>query len=328
MALLSTLSDIVSPSGRGALAFASLKKKSKLVSLLDKRSAFELGATSNLWKPTKVQDAMQTRAIDGAYSSDTTVSFADNVPDALRFIGGKLKWDNTYAADVKNGQNNINFDEQIGDIFNLFAENVDGKWMAGTGTSPDFIGLTKILNGTDDLPGFTGYKGVYGAEAQMSGTTPKSFNFLTATDKEIIRATNLWLSYCENPTDILMNQAVYSVYMALGFVKVAYTMEPNNVGSSLETLFGVPITVLNDTAIPNTETKLDGTVGATDKNTSMYITSLGEKSCSMITNSGLFYRDHDSVESKQAQVEEFEIRSNWRIRKKKSAVRINHLLAV
>ena len=328
MAVLGALSDIVSPSGRGAVAFASLLKKSKLVSLLNSRQAWELGATSNLWKPTKPQDAMQTRSLDSAYSNDTTLQFADNVAESLKFVGGKVKWDNSLEADVKNKMGTLNFEDQVGDVFNSFAENLDNKYMNGAGTGSDFKGLSVILDGTTDLPGYTSFKGVYGGESLMSGTTPKSFNFLTATDKEILRALNTWISYCEDPTDIIINPSLYSVLVALGFVKTTYGNDPTNLGSPLQSLFGIPITVLSETAMPNTEIKLGGTDGATDKNTSMYILSLGEKKYSMITNSGLFYRDHEAVENKQASVEEFEIRSAWRIRKKRSAVRINHLAAV
>jgi hypothetical protein len=325
MAQLSGLSKINSPSGRGNLALGYLLQESPFLAYLESQSAFEEGSTSFRYNVlADIAAAAAARAIGGSWTTSDKTPPSDQT-GSLRIHGGSIDIDRSHMADAENGVLNIDkWLEKLGvKQMRSFAQGYEGKLFNSDGSSNSIYGLTTILDGTTDIPGFTGVKGVANA-AEYTAATDDSMDLTNSTAQgEFIEMMELLLAQVSNPTAIVVNPSLAARISTIARVKHIIGESRDLFGRPISTYAGIPIVKVLATSILNTEE--DDNATPLTNTTSLYIMSPGEMRTSLVTNSGLEWNDYGTLEGKESYREKWEIRASWKIEESNSILRVRNL---
>ncbi len=303
-----------------------LLERSAYIRFLDQHSAFEELATDFLYRPTDDTATLRGRSLGGSYT------VTDKAPPALQsdklaFYGEAIDVDESHEADAARGLMDIDkwLDKMLRKTVRDWAKKYENAIFngAGTGTPLPMKGLSVLIDGTTDIPGFTGYKAIANA-ADADPDSGKSFDLSKAANEDaFIEALTLWLTQVDNPQGIVMNKEMFARMTTIARRK-------HMLGESRD-LFGVPVPTFNnvpmiqalDGSITNTED--DDTAEPLEVTTSIYIQSPGEMKYSIATNSGLHFHDVGELEGKESQRMRWEIRSENKIEEKDVILRVRNI---
>jgi hypothetical protein len=324
MPSLVSLSQINSPSGRGAGALATMLTKSAFLRYLDAQGAFELGGSTFNHKAIIAGSSLKTRAAGSAFSQ-TALTPASNQTTSQKIMGDSVKIDATYLRDAQKGLINIDawLKGELAERLSGFGKEVEVALFAGAGSGSTFKGLAAILDGSTDVPGFTSHKGVVDANDYDSGDYFDLSTITTSQCAKFKEMLNIVISTVDNPTAICVNRSMYGRLNTIAdLLKVGGT-SLDEFGNRVKMYDGITILPLADGAIPNDEDDDNGTpVGQT---TSIYVMGAAEAQCSIVTNSGLFYQDYDAPNASQQNEEWYEMSGAWKIQMKDSIRRIRFI---
>lgn len=332
MASLASLSSINSPSGRGANALSLILTKSLFLQYMESQSGYELDATNFRYRTYVPGSSLKVRPVGTGYSATALTPTAEQI-GSLAFLGDSVTIDVTYQRDADKKLNTVDMwlQGELRERMVSYGPGLEIQMFNGSGASNNMKGLKNILNGTDDVPGFTGHKGVVNAKTYQSGSAV-SFDMTTVTAAQAAKfkeMMNLVIGEVDNPTAIVCNRAAAGrITTFADALKVASTnSDYAGFGSRVKEYDGIPIIVLNDGAILNDEP--DDTSGSALTNTtSIYVMGVGEGILSQATNSGLYYQDYDSPTNEQKNQEWWEYAGQWKVASKNSVRRIRNLKIV
>lgn len=321
---LATLSNL--PTDRARLALALLLQESPFFRFMDVASAFEEDATDFTYRPVASTTTVSTRARGGSF---TAADVAPATPQSAsqKFMGFSIDVDAADFADAQAGRRNLDqwLDREYRSRFTSFAAGLEAKIFLGDpasdANSPK--GLKLILDGTTDVPGLTGYKGVANAKDAGSG------NSLDLTVTTYYDAFLEWLSLqiagVKNPTGIVVAPKLYAKLTTIARAKGYYTNSVGAFGEQVEAVAGIPLIKTLSTSILTNEPDDAGTPAT--NTTSMYIMAPAEGAYSIVTNSGLFVKDiaDEDLESKQSARLITEFRGQNKIEQKDVVLRIRNI---
>lgn len=326
MARFSALSNL-NGSARGADALGVFLEKSMLLRFMEQQNAFRQDATSFQTNPVTGASNLQARAIGGAFTA-TAKTPSSPVSNTLAIYGDAITIDRTHIADANAGLRNVDVwlkTEALKRVRKT-AAGLDTAIMTDDGTSNKMKGLKTLLNGTDDIPGFTGVKGVINAKTWLTGN---SFDLTptgaaTAANQDAF-IEGLYKAILEVPgaTGLAMNTTLASRVTAVARRAHILGESRDLFGRPVPTFNGVPIYVVPDTAILNNEPDDTGT--PLTVTTSLYIMRPSEEEFALVTNEGLYYKEWDHMESKESAKEEFETRLAWSIDSEDAVRRVRNI---
>lgn len=324
MATLASLSNL-NGSDRGAAALATFLERSFVLRFFEQQSAFEQDATAFDYLPVDGTANVQTRAVGGSFTASAKTPPARQ-NGTLAIYGDAIEIDRTHLADAANGLRDIDtwLTGESRQRVIATASYMDAAVMKDPGTGTTMKGLNVILNGTNDIPGFTGVKGVINAKTVMGGTN--SFDFTStaaatqATQDAFIEGMNKCLVEVPDAAAILLNRTFYGRVNSVARRAHILGESRDLFGRPIPTFNGVPLIAVPDTAILNTE----GDDAAGTNTTSLYIVRPGEGTFSLVTNEGLYYKEFEQQEGKVSSKENYEIRLAWKINDKEAVRRVRN----
>ena len=324
MARLRDVSTLMeSPSGRGRAALGYFVQESPFVRWLDANSGFELDATQYDYLPANGSSTVQTRGIGDSYT-ENALNVGNRISGQLYLHGDAVVVDITHLADKNLGLRDVDawFEKELKRRFRSFARGYEGLLFngSGSGTPPQIKGLKTILDGTNPIPGFTETR-VMNAKDWDTG------DHLDATTdggkKKLYELLMYALGEVDTPRGIICNRKTYARLPMIAREYHIWGIDQDAFGQPVQTFAGVPIVPVLDTTITTTEPN----DAATPQNvtTSIYILSPGEMRFSLLTNSGLYWKDFDHTDDAEQGKEVWEIRAAWKIEAPEAVLRIRNI---
>jgi hypothetical protein len=291
---LTQISRIESTSTYAAEALAVVLTNSQVLQKYNEASAFEVDTIEFNYRPADASASAKTRALGGGYSADAVTPNAKQ-SGSQKFYGDSVTLDNATQADANLGLDNIdtNLQKQMARKLRDFARNVEAAIFNGSGSGNNMRGLKTILDGSTDLPGFTGVKGYVNAKAYSSESSPVSLDLTVAQNKKnFILMLNEVLTQVGNPNAIFLNRKLYGILTQIAYDTRQIVTTLDAIGNQVITFNGVPLVITNDATILNNEPDDTGT--PVNNTTSLYIASLQEMRNSIVTNSGFEFTEWDA----------------------------------
>ena len=322
MATLAPLSDL-GDSTRGTDALGILLEESPHLRFMEQQSGFEEDATDFQLKPEDSTTAGQGRALGGDYTRNMMVP-GTPIGGSLAFFGDAVSVDISHQADASRGLRSVDVYLQKRFIakFRAWSRKVEVKFFQGdpalTATDPN--GYRTMLTG-GVLPGFSAFRG-YASAADYLGGAAVHFDLSDpANDDAFIEAMDYWCGLVRNATGIEVSPAMHTRMTTIARRKHILGEGRDLFGRPISTFNGIPLVRLNEETI----TKTEANKGATANNTtSLYIQSPGEMRNSVVTNSGLYFRDRGELEAKEAESVVWEVRAQNKVEEEKSILRVAH----
>lgn len=324
MATLRQLSNL-NGSARGQAALGTVLEQALVMRFLEQNSGFELDATSFDYLPVSGTDNLQTRAIGNGFTATAKTPPARQ-NGTLAIYGDAVTIDRSHLADAAAGLRDIDrwLEREMQKRVRSTAKGLDGALMNGAGTGTTMKGLSKILNGTDDIPGLTGVKGVGDAATFKSTGTHKSLDLTDAANYPyFIEGLINELMKVDNVAGIVMNHQLYARMYTIARKEAILGESRDLFGRPVATFNGVPMVPVDATSIPNDEP--DNTSTPLTVTTSLYIASPAEMGLSVVTNEGLYYKEFDQLEAKVSSQEVYELRMAWKIEDDRVVRRVRNL---
>lgn len=324
MATLAQLSapNILSPSGRGNGVLASLLEDNPFLNFLERNSAWELDATNFLWTPTTATSTAPARAINSSFTASDR-EFPDPIPGVQKIHGDAVTTDITHLRDANAGlgNRNVQLEKDLARRTKRFGLAFTGLLFNGTGSSNTIKGLKNILNGTDNLPGYSVTRVKNAKDVAASGD---SLNLADAAgQKRWLELLRTQLSDVNNPTGIIMNRSLWARTESAAFERGMISTTVNEFGVPITRFSNIEIVVVEDGTIALNEP--DDNASPVTNTTSCYIMSPGEMRLSLVSNSGLAYMDWDHIDNAEKGKETWEIGSAWKIETPESILRIRNI---
>ena len=327
MATMASLSSLYG--ARGADCLAALLQGSPLLKALENYSGWEQDSTTFDYIPSPGTATVNKRSLNGELSaSPSVIAMPSPISATLAAMYDAFKIDVSYKRDEEKGLSEIKnyLPKHLNRKWKDFAKGLEVLLMQGTGagTPAEIKGLKTILNGTDDIPGYTGMKRVinaatYGAAAvkslDLTGTTndDRLANLIEDAKSMVNTDGAVWVA----------TSKVQSKVSRIADAKRASDFTTNAYGQTIQTLWGIPIVTLNTGSILYTEP--DDTATPVNETTSLYLANFGELKTSLVSNSGLEYYEWDVKENEQSGLERWEVRAQWKIEDPESILRIRNL---
>lgn len=323
MARLAELSN--APSERGRALLSLLLSQDNFMAFLDQHSGFEEDSTDFDYRPTNPTQALQTRAEGGEYTP-VDVTPPSKQADSLSFHGFGFDIDDTRIADAR--RNLRDFDawlrKEVYRRFRAFARLYANQVFIGPGTTTTLKGLSVILDGTTDIPGYTGVTGVIDTADWLSGS-PVSFDLSNEDNwgtfiEKLIRYRN----EVPDARGMPMGPELYARMHSIAHKKHILGESRDLFGDPVKTFAGIPMIEVREGSILTNEP--DNTGGTPLENTtSLYIMRPGEGELSMVTNSGLEFDDDIQLEKKESQRVKGELRTKWKIEEQDAIRRFRNI---
>lgn len=323
MATLRQLSNL-NGSARGQAALGIILEQALIMRFLEQNSGFELDATTFDYLVVDGQDNLQTRAIGGSFARTAKTPPA-RLPGQLAIYGDGITIDRSHIADAERGLRDMDtwIEREASRRVRKVAKKLDTALMKDPGTGNTMKGLSVILNGTSDIPGFTGVKGVSNAQAYKSGSH-KSLDLTDAANYPyFIEGLIKDLTKVDNPSGLVMNHSLFARMYTIARKEAILGESRDLFGRPVNTFNGVPMYAVDDTSIPNNEP--DDTATPLTVTTSLYIMTPREMGLSIVTNEGLYYQEWEHLEEKESKGEMFELRMAWKIEDDRSVLRVRNL---
>jgi hypothetical protein len=309
----------------GSILLALIMQKSPFMRYMEDNSAFELVGTEGDYRPANAESDIQSRDEGGGYTPQA-ITLDSKINTLLYFHGGAVSLDETRLADAEKNLYDINtyLNERYPEEFKKFIIGYELKLFQGSGAgTPKLLkGLKTILDGSTDIPGFTDIKGVINANDYCDGD---SFD-LTVRDNDdaFIEGLRLWLSEVENPNGIIVNPRLGARLATIADKWGAAGLSVDKFGQSVKTFDNIPIITTLATSILNTEN--DDNAVPVAETTSLYIAAAGEGAYSILTNSGLSFKDFDiEPNNVKSTASSWEIRSANRIKMRNCVRRVRYI---
>lgn len=324
MATLAALSNL-NGSTRGQAALGILLERSFILRFLEQQSAFEEAGTQFETQPIAGEGTLQTRPIGGAFTPTLKLPGA-RIAGQLAIYGDKIQIDRTHLDDAARGLSSMDvwLEAEARMRVRDLASKLDSALMDDPGTGTTMRGLARILDGTP-LPGFGGVTGVL--DARAFGGAGTSFDLTagaaTAQHDAFIEGLQQALVRVPDAAALVVSRRLGARLSTLARRAHMNGEARDLFGRPVQTFDGVPIYVVSDTAI--TATEPSNSSAPTNDTTSIYVLAPGEGKLSIATNSGLYYREWDHLETKETNQEMFEMRMAWKIEDAESALRIRNI---
>ncbi len=328
MGKFAALSRIEVDSEIGRNAVAMMLQHSPLIRFLDENNAFELDAMDFDWYPADNAANIQARARGGAFTIQD-VAPGSKETGLLYIMGDGVHIDEGDIADMDNKLRDIDthLQKKLERRLRDFARDLDGYLFNGTGAgSPaQMKGLTAYFDGSTDIPGWpTGNKGVVNATDYLGDGDGVSFDLTTANNYDVfLEAMMAWLAIVGDPKGILMNRSLRARLTTIARKAHILGESRDSFGRPQQTFDGIPMVDMLDASVPIVEE--DDTAGTPLLNTtSLWIASPGEMRGSLVTNSGLAFKDYDP-DDKQSKGHTFETRLAWKFEEIDSFLRVRNI---
>lgn len=326
MANLIDVSQIEAESEVGRSAAGLLLQHSPMLATLDRLNAFELDATEFDWDTPEATATLQTRGRGGEFTA-SNLAPGTKQTGSLYFHGDAVDIDKSDIRDMELGLRDVNAHMQKKLVRKMrdFARKFDNVTMLGTGggSPAQLKGLTSMLNGVDDIPGFTGEKGVINAAEFSPASSPLLFDLSNSAYMDAFyEALLAWLDTVPNHNALLMEKALFSRMTTLARKLGLLSIVVDQFGRRLQAINETPMIRLADGSILTDEADDDSPSNA--ETTSLYIARFGEMDCSLVTNSGLAWKEFDPSD-KQSERYKWEIRSAWKIEQKDAIRRVRNI---
>lgn len=325
MATLRTLSNL-NGSARGQAALGILLDRALLLRFLEQQSGFELDATTFDSFPIDGSGTLQTRAIGGAFNATDKAPPA-RVGGQLAIYGDKINIDISHRADARQGLRDMDvwIEREASRRVRDLAAKLDAAVMNDPGTGTTMKGLSKILDGATDIPGFAGKKGVI--DARSFGGSGNSFDLTAAATAAqhdaFIEGLEKALIEVPDCKGIVVNRTLAARITTVARRAHMLGESRDLFGRPVPSFNGVPIYSVSDTAIPVNEPSNGGT--PTTDTTSLYLLNPGEGRLSVVTNEGLYYQEWDHLEAKESSQEMFELRMAWKVEDPDAVRRVRNI---
>ncbi len=326
MATLASLSTLKSESGRGTGAVGHLLSVSPFLRYMEQVSGWQEDSTKFSYETTEGASDAPARALNGDYTANNRER-ADPLAGALRFHGDSFATDVSLLADAERGLRNYDkwLEQTSTKQVRAFGKKFEQLVFQSDGTGNSIKGLNAIFNGTDDIPGFTGYKGVVSAADSVGGGAVSMDLSVTANKKKLIQLLKRELALMENPTGIIMHPDLWTEIEDIAVELKYVTMgSPDTFGDAFPKFRNVPVIGVLPTTI-SLEEPDDTPTTPLENTTSIWIMGPGEEIFSLRSNSGFYYIDWNHPANKMQGVEKFEIRSAWSVVEKDSVRRIRNI---
>lgn len=319
---LAQLSQLNSERGRAALA--ELLDRDPFLRFLEANSAWEEDATDFDWRPIDPSQALQTRAIGGEYIP-TDATPGTRQTDTLSFHGFSIDIDETHIADANRGLRDLDqwLSKEITRRIRKWSKLFGNALFVGAGTTTLLKGLSKILDGTTDLPGYAGETGVIDAADWLTGT-PDSFDLSNSANwgtfiEKLIR----YRLSVPGAKGMAMSPELYARMYTIAQSKHILGEQRDAFGVPVATFAGLPMIEMIEGSILTTEP--DNNVSPATNTTSLYLMRPGEMDLSLVSNSGLQFDDDIDLEKKESRRVKAEIRAKWKIEEKDSIRRFRNI---
>lgn len=330
MAQLKTLSEF-NGAPKGPVMLAYMLEASPLLRSLDSLSAWEESSLEGRWRPAVDASTVGYRALDTADAPTyTNEALESEQTFSLKVLYDGIERDNLRVLDEMRGHGTaeVDWEKKLKLRAKNYGKGIEKEFFRGTGLTTNMKGLSTILNGTTDLPGFTGVKGVLNAATYGYGTDQKSFDWsvdanFAYRNAKFIEMMDEALAMVDNPNVIYANSKLYSRIMTAAREKLMVGTVVDYFGKTLSTYNDIPIVKVLDTTILNTEE--DDTTTPLTNTTSLYIGSLGELKTSIVTNSGLWYMNWDNANNTFKGREYWQMSAGWKVEEPKSILRVRNI---
>lgn len=326
MARLIPISRIESDSEYGQMAAGLMLQHSPFIRWLDNRSGFEVDATDYDWLPADDTANMQARGRGGGFTEES-IAPGSKQTDSLKIHGDKIAIDETDLADIRLGLRDMDshFRKKIIRRVRDFARDYEALMFNGDGTGNNLKGLETIFDGSADLPGL-GITGVINAKDASQDSSPTSLD-LGLTDnadnqQAFMEFMSQWLAEVPNAKGIVCNRKFQGRITTIAHLHRNISITPAQGFGQIVSIDGVPLVPILDTAISNTEP--DDAEPVVNNTTSIWLLDPGEMKFSLVTNSGLFWKDHD-WEDKESDGWMWEIRAAWKVEEFEVARRVRNI---
>jgi len=320
--LLDELTAICYPftSDRARLAWTTFIEHSKLFQVLQ----FKLGATDDVYRTVEANNTPAGRAEGGTYTGTLNTPNAQ-IASSLLFMGYKIFVDESRRKDAELGLRDFEqwLTDQISENSYAFAMKMEEYYFKGPGTGNVMKGLSLILNGTDDIPGFTGQTGVINAADALSGSNV-SFDLENEDNwAPFVRFCRRIKPEVRGATHWECNSDLAGIISAIADNKRVLGNTETTYGYDVETFLGLPIIDVSSTAIGNDEE--DDTSGtALENTTSLYLAANVQGRNHIRSNSGFYVKNIDEMEAGEKMEFLNEIRGEIEIRDHRSIRRIRN----
>lgn len=315
---MAQISNIESTSGMGSEALALILQNSPVMAMLETANAFELDTDAFEFYTPDDSLTLQSRAKGEAYDAEFK-QMGSRQSASQKYNGFKFVIDASDIADMKLGKTADYWKKDLQRMIKTFATAYDVNAFQGAGTGSAFKGLSTILNGSTNMPGY-GVTGVIDAASGISGT-PNSLDLTSSSNwMYFLEKIDAWIAEVQNPTALIMNLSMRSRLISICHEKRNITTTLDAFNQPLTNYNGIPIYVMKDETILKTEA--DNAAAAVT--TSIYVASPGEMNFSFVTNSGLEWREPDA-EPQEGSIYKGEIRGAWKIEDKNAVRRIRNI---
>lgn len=301
---------------------------SNWLAALESRGAFELGATDFDLYPVDEDDSVQTRGVGGNYTSAAATP-PDRQPENLGFHGDGVTIDRSHIVDDQRQLRPIEgwINPALRQKVRGWARGMEGLFFnGGGGTSPrEMLGLSNILDGSSNPPGFSQDMVIDAVDFLPSGTSANHLDLGDETHVEAFRqAMEQIVPEFMDPL-IGANSQLGAVLGTIARQNQSYERIEGAFGQMIERVYGGDLVRVGSNAIPNTEPDNAGTPN--DVTTSLYISDPNPGLYSAVTNGGLEVEDEldEILEEKRSGKVEWELRVENAIQDKYAIRRIRNV---
>lgn len=329
MAYLQSLSN-TNGSTRGNAAIGVLLSYSPTLNLIDSKSGFEDSAVDFAWRPILDSNGSFSARAEGAnFSGNSTFTPNANQTGALAIYQGGFDIDEVRLMDAQSGRSDMKtwFDNRWKRELIGTAKAIDTALWNADGTSNTLTGF-KTLSASN-LPGLSVSRLVNAASYSLQ-TSAKSFDIGLALTDDKVKQREAFLEMLtyesadmEGDYVYIMSPKLYGRMTTIAQKETILGETRDNFGKPVQTFNGIPMIKMLDTAILNTEPDDTGT--PLNVTTSIYMISFAEMQASVLTNSGLAYKEFDWLESKQSGREQWLMTLQPKIENAKAFKRIRNI---
>jgi len=291
---------------------------------LEQNSGFEQDATEFDFRPDDETTTVKGRELGEVYESVREEPSAKETL-ALALHGDRMHVDRSHVEDDRRGLRDLQgwLERRLGKLYRSWAKGFEAVLFNGdhTATPAQMKGLSKVYNGTTNLPGF-GITGVLSAHNYTDGADQSMDLGDSANWDAFFEMMYLALSEVDDPKGIVVGKELYARVNTIARERHIRGESRDLLGRIIPNWDGVPIIRAKDGTIPTNEANADAS--ATDT-TSLYILSPGEQRLSVVTNSGLYFNEKLDLETQEGMGIEWEIRSQWKVEEKNAGRRVRYI---
>jgi hypothetical protein len=318
------LTDIsnVRGSDLGRTALGLVLEESPLLRLLDQQSAFEEDATDFDYRTYAGSNAVQTRQRGGSYLPEEVAPGAKE-NGTLSFHGDKIDVDHSDQADADRGLRDLPtwLSKTMRKKLRRWVEGYEKIALQGSADSGGIVGLSEILDGANDVPGFNQTMVVDAAD--FTDADDNSFDLGAEANWSIFIEELIKLLARQGANAILMPPALYARMYTIAQEKAILGETRDQFGNPVQTFGNYPFVPLAPGSITTTEP--DNASTANNTTTSLYPVRFGEGRVSLVTNSGLSFWDLGDLEGKESNRVKWEIRGQWKVEEENVIRRIRNV---